>query len=140
MTRLANNYNDGSGGVEQNFAEAATWYRKLAELGDIFSQTMLAGMYADGRGVGQDHAAAAKLYAEAAGGGYAIAQYHLGLSYRDGHGVPQDDVQAHKWLNLAAIAANPFAEAGQARDQLAATMTPEQITAAQRLASAWKPQ
>jgi uncharacterized protein len=56
--------------------------------------------------------------------------------------VPQDYVEAHKWLNLAAAQAKPVGGrniAGEARDSIAAKMSPAQIAQAQRLAREWKP-
>jgi uncharacterized protein len=57
--------------------------------------------------------------------------------YAQGRGVPQNFVIAHQWLNLAA--ANGAEGAVELRDELAAKMTPAQITEAQRLARDWKP-
>jgi hypothetical protein len=63
---------------------------------------------------------------------------NLGAAYADGRGVVQDDVQAHKWLDLAT--SRPSDEnreqAIRTRDGIAARMTIEQITEAQRLARA----
>ncbi|GEP56173.1 hypothetical protein RSO01_33390 [Reyranella soli] len=64
-------------------------------------------------------------------------QSMLGLLYFRGQGVPQDYVLAHKWLNLAASAAEPDAVGW--RDQIASMMTSQQIAEAQRLARDWKP-
>ena len=69
--------------------------------------------------------------------GYADGQLMLGASYKFGEGVPQDYVQAHMWFNLAA--ANGNVVAIEARNRIAASMTPEQIAEAQKLARKWKP-
>ena len=73
--------------------------------------------------------------------GDASAQLFLGHMYADGEGVPQDYVQAHKWFNLAAASAEvAFRETFvEARDDVAARMTPSQIAEAQRLAREWRP-
>jgi TPR repeat protein len=63
--------------------------------------------------------------------------------YEWGTGVPQDYVQAHKWFNLAAATfTTPSGHdmAVQARDRVAAQMTPAQIAEAQKLAREWKKQ
>jgi hypothetical protein len=52
-------------------------------------------------------------------------------------GVARNHVLAHMWFSLAA--ANGMDAVGQARDQLAAKMTPDQIAEEQRLAREWKP-
>jgi hypothetical protein len=63
------------------------------------------------------------------------AQYRLGLSYRDGRGVPRDPISAYVWLNLSSIFGQT--DAAATRDELAATMSPEQIDEAQRLSRDW---
>ena len=45
-------------GVPQNYTEAAKWYRKAAELGDVEAQLYVGRMYANGQGVPQDYALA----------------------------------------------------------------------------------
>ncbi|WP_141698889.1 tetratricopeptide repeat protein, partial [Candidatus Marithrix sp. Canyon 246] len=41
-------------GVEQNFTEAANWYRKSAEQNNVDAQFNLAAMYKKGEGVEKD--------------------------------------------------------------------------------------
>ena len=69
--------------------------------------------------------------------GNAEAQSNLGFKYADGRGVPQDNIQAYMWYNLAA--SNGADGAAKQRDQLAAKMSPGDLSEAQRLASEWKP-
>ena len=64
------------------------------------------------------------------------ALFDLGLLYSTGRGVPLDLVAAHKWFNLAALKGN--LEARQARAELAAQMTAQQVAQAQRLAREWQ--
>ena len=89
----------------------------------------------------QDYAEAAKWWRKAAGQGCPDAQYNLGVVYRASRGVPQDYVQAHMWFNLSAAHGDEVLakDAAKARDNLAKLMTYGQITEAQRLARAWKP-
>ncbi len=98
--------------------------------------------YEQGRGVARDFEEAAKWYRRAAERGDIAAQANLGTLYANGLGVEQDDVQAHMWLNLAASRAKgPIARRrlmGK-RDSVAARLTPEQLTEAQRLAQDWRP-
>ena len=42
-------------GVQQDFAEAAKWYRKAADQGDIDAQNELGSLYGNGQGVPQDY-------------------------------------------------------------------------------------
>ncbi|RXR25932.1 SEL1-like repeat protein [Sphingobium fluviale] len=68
--------------------------------------------------------------------GDAQACYELGIAYSCGTGgVEIDLIEAHKWLNLAALAGS---EEGQAlRAEVAEEMTAREIAEAQRLARAW---
>jgi uncharacterized protein len=104
---------------------------------------MVGFVYRTGQyGVPVDHVQAIKWLRRAAEQGHELAQSNLGFAYRDGEGVPQDYVQAHMWLNLAAAQAKLVAGrniAGEARDSIAAKMSPAQIAEAQRLAREWKP-
>ena len=133
---------DKGRGVPQDYAEATKWYRRSAEQGFSLAQHLLGFMYLQGHGVPQDYAEALKWIRRAAEQGHELAQSNLGFAYRDGEGVPQDYVQAHMWLNLAAAQAKLVAGrniAGEARDSIAAKMSPAQIAEAQRLAREWKP-
>ncbi len=57
--------------------------------------------------------------------------------YAKGEGVPQDYVQTHMWFNLAA--AQGHEDARKNRDIAAESMTPADISEAQRLAREWVP-
>ena len=129
-------------GVPQNFAEATRWYRLAAERGHVDAQANLGYAYEQGRGVTLDFAQAAKWYRKAAERGDVVAQANLGTLYANGLGVEQDDVQAHMWFNLAASRAERRKirrNLVRKRNRIAARMTPEQVTEAQRLASEWRP-
>ena len=65
------------------------------------------------------------------------AMLALGRLYREGLGVLQDYVEAYKWFNLAASRGN--AKAASERNDLSASMTPEQLAEGQSLARAWRP-
>ena len=98
------------------------------------AQSKLGEMYAKGQGVPQDYAQAALWYRKAADQGDTDAQSKLGEMYAKGQGVPQDYAQAHMWLNLAAT---KLPDAADARDEVAAKITPGQIAEAQRMAREW---
>ena len=126
-------------GVQQDYAAAAKWYELAANKGNAIAQLKLGAMYIEGHGVLQHDAEAGRWYRLAAEQGTAAAQYNLGVMYSEGRGVPQDDVEAYKWLNLATTYADSsereaFAEA---RDTVAARLTPEQRAEGQRLAREW---
>ena len=89
----------------------------------------------------QDDTEAVRWYRLAADQGHARAQLNLGVSYWNGEGTPQDFVEAHMWANLAASQLSGEARdlAVGVRDDLAAQMTAEQVTEAQRRAREWTP-
>ena len=89
-------------GVPQDYAAAASWYRKAADQGHADAQTNLGLMYDTGQGVPQDYAAAVSWYRKAADQGNVSAQYNLGLMYINGQGVPQDYAAAVSWYRKAA--------------------------------------
>ena len=107
------------------------------------AQYNLGAMYSKGEGIPQDYAEALKWYRLAAAQGHAKAQYNLGAMYGKGRGIPQDYIQALKWLTLAVATFTTEPEQGravQARDIVAANMTPAQIAEAQKLAREWQKQ
>ena len=73
----------------------------------------------------------------ALGQGPAAAEvfYELGIRYSVGNCVPADLVAAHKWFNIAAL--RGCKEAIHLRQEIAATMSPAEIAAAQRAARDW---
>jgi len=121
--------------VPQDYGAAVRWYRLAAEQGKASAQVNLGVSYAKGRGVLQDYAQAREWYLKAAEQGHALAQAKLGVVYERGQGVPQDYVQAHMWYNLAA--GQNVERAAKAREDLAKSMTSEQIAEAQRLTREW---
>jgi uncharacterized protein len=88
--------------VLQDYAQAATWYRKAAEQGHAAAQYHLGWYYAQGLVVTQDHATAVNWYRKAAEQGNADAQVALGMAYAFGHGVEQDHAAAVGWYRKAA--------------------------------------
>ena len=114
-----------------------------AAQGSAEAQFDLGLMYYKGQGVPQDYAEALKWFRLAAAQGDADAQFNLGVMYHNGQGVPQDYVQALKCFNLAAATSTKpdlHNLAVQARDKVAARMTPAQIAEAQKRAREWKKQ
>ena len=84
---------DGDG-VEQDYVQAAHWWKIAAEKRHVRSQHNLALMYENGLGVPRDFGEAAKWYRMAAEQGSAASQNNLGALYERGHGVPQDNTLA----------------------------------------------
>lgn len=99
-------YEHNRGGVTENHAEAARWYRKAAVQGFAMAQHNLGTMCLDGRGVRKDVVEAAKWFRKAADQGFDWSQYVLGQMYEDGVTVPKDVVEAYKWFLLAGKGGN----------------------------------
>ena len=129
-------------GVERDDAEAARWIRRAAEQGYAPAQYNLGLLHFRNRGVAGNDAQAARWYRAAAEQGYAPAQAALGYLHVYGAGVAEDPVRAWMWLELAWRGArDDFARrlyAGR-RDELAATMTDDDVREGRRLADGWRP-
>jgi TPR repeat protein len=126
-------YHEIGKGVERDYTKAAYWYRKAAEHGDSDAQFAMGKLYKSGQGVEQNAQEAVKWYRKASEGGSAAAQNSLGIMYQSGTGVPHDDVTAYSMYYLAAKHGSTTAAAN--RDNLAKTLTPDQIAAGQRRAA-----
>jgi TPR repeat protein len=128
-------------GAEQDYAEAAVWYRKAADQGNVDAQFSLGGAYYAGNGVPQDYAEALLWFRKAAQQGDVKAQCYLAYMYWEGQGVPRDCVQAHMWSNLTASVSTGDAQKtlSVSRDAIAARMTAEQLAEAHRLTREFRP-
>jgi hypothetical protein len=115
----------------EDLVEAIKWFERSAAQGHAQAQYELALVYKLGRGTLQDYGAAAKWFMEASRGGHVAAQYHMGRLHRIGEGVDQDLVRAYAWFNRAASLGHGAARG--ARDEIAASLKPEQLVAAQKL-------
>jgi TPR repeat protein len=126
-------------GVERDLKQAAEWYRKAAEKGNVAGQVHLAALYRDGgKGFARDMVQAAAWYRSAAEQGDAGAQGTLGLLYSVGQGVPHNDVEAYYWLDLAAAVKGPNQEKYAANRQMIGThITAEELEAVQERVAQW---
>ncbi len=97
-------------GVDEDYAEAAKWYRKAAEQGNADAQCQLGFMCDFGHGLPKNHAEAVWWYREAAEQGDANGQFNLGLKYSMGQGVLQDMGKAVTWFGKAAEQGNVDAQ------------------------------
>lgn len=89
-------------GVEQDYKEAAEWFRKTAEKGNMTGQYNLGYLYDYGKGLEQDHEQALNWYMKAANQGHKNALNNLGVMYEFGRGVEKDYAQAAAWYKKAA--------------------------------------
>jgi TPR repeat protein len=119
-------------GVPKDPKVAVRWYGKAADQGYAFAHYHLGFMHYFGRGVPKDAPEVLKSYRKAADQGVSFAQFNLGVAYHNGEGVPKDDIRAYAWCSLAA--SSDLDDAREKQDQLKKMLTPEQITAALKLA------
>ena len=125
----------------QDYAQAAHWYRKAADQSHVLAQFNLGVMYARGQGVNRDEATAAMWLGKAAHQGDAGAQYHLGMRHHraslDGqrNNAPESRLEAFKWLHLAA--AQGYKDSDAACEFVALGMTQQEVTAARHRTAAF---
>jgi TPR repeat protein len=127
-------------GVERDLRQAAEWYRRAAEKGDVAGELHLAALYRDGgKGFPRDMDQAAEWYRRAAEQGDASAQGTLGLLYSIGQGVPQDYVEAYYWLDLAAAVEGPRQQQYAQNRQMAGThITVDELEEIEERVAKWQ--
>jgi localization factor PodJL len=133
--RLGNFYEVGSG-VEKDLEQARLWYQRGAEAGNRMAMHNLAALYAGGQLGDQQFELAAEWFEQAANHGMTDSQFNLGMLHARGLGVEQSFEQSFKWFSLAAQSDDK--DAGQARDDIAKSLSAD---AASRIAGevrAWK--
>jgi hypothetical protein len=90
------------GKYEQDFAEAANWYRRAAEQGDAEAQNALSRLLLEAEYLPPDYAEARRWAEAAAAQGIAIAEVRLGMIYHNALGVARDPARAAYWWQRAA--------------------------------------
>jgi hypothetical protein len=119
-------------GVEQDWREAAKWYKLSAEQGHSLAQQFLGELlFKGGHGLKQNYGASAKWSRMAADHGMPAAQHLLGNMFLEGLGVTQDYAEAYFWYCLAPRSN----EIRHAENQL----TTEQRAAVKKRVKDWKP-
>ena len=88
--------------TQDNYVEAAKWYKIAAENGHSDAQVRLGRMYAKGIGLLQDFSEAARYFRMSADQYNGDAQYELANLYDQGLGIPQSDIEAAKYYRMAA--------------------------------------
>ncbi len=121
-------------------SEFAAWLPRALS-GDPEAAYRLGRVYARGQGREEDLIQAAHWFRKAAEAGHAPAQLGLATLYGKGLGVPLDYVRSYVWFAVAAENRDYGMARDQAlelRDMMAAFLTPEQYTEAERLAAEWR--
>ena len=126
-------------GVEQDNAQAIRWWGEAAKMGSAEAQLKLGWWLLKGKDVvKQDESAGMNWLLMAANQGEPQAQYEVGIGYWKGRGVKADPVAAYMWLELAS--AEPgFDNALGYLDELARSMSPEQVNQAKQMVQAFAP-
>ncbi len=133
--RIGNMYEKGIG-VERDIAKAKTWYQLAAAQGNASAMHNLAVLFAMGAGGAVDNDSAARWFLEAAELGVRDSQYNLGILAAKGVGTRQDLVEAYKWFDLVAAAGDK--DAATKRDEIAGTLSPEQLEKARATVELWQ--
>jgi hypothetical protein len=145
QVKLGEAYATGNGAprdtrqLTADYKQAAGWYRKAADQGNLAAEVHLADLYRDGRGVTRDMTQAVEWYRKAADAGDAGAQGTLGILYSVGMGIPKDDVEAYYWLSLAADQKGPNQPKWvNNRQSVGEHITTDQQSAVEDRVAAWK--
>lgn len=126
-------------GVELDNAQAIFWWGEAAKKGHSEAQLKLGWWLVKGGDVvKKDEAAGMNWLLMAANQGEPQAQYEAAIGYWKGRGVKADPIAAYMWFDL--VSSEPgFDNAITYRDELAKTMTPEQVTQAKQMVQAFAP-
>ncbi|HKS35229.1 MAG TPA: hypothetical protein VJS14_16005 [Enterobacteriaceae bacterium] len=110
-------------------------WASLAQKGDPQDRYAYAEMLRLGQGGKEEFAEAFKQYRLAAMQGNRQAQYRMGMMRQEGMGATRNRIHAYAWYSLATT--KGMREALAALNDLEATMKPEEIESAQKLAMLW---
>jgi TPR repeat protein len=111
--------------------QAAQWFRRAADNGDLAGEVEFAIRLFLGDGVTKDEARAGRYFLHAARRGNAIAQNRIARLYLAGRGMPKNLVEAAAWNLAAAAQGRP----DEVLDQGTAGLNPEERKRAEALAA-----
>jgi len=124
-------------GIGRDPKQAAMWYERAAQGGNIRAMHNLATLLASGWNGKPDYAAALRWYNEAAEAGLKDSQFNMGVLLARGIGAKQDLPRAYKWFSLAA--AQGDVDAARKRDELAGRLSSTDLAAIQASLQQWRP-
>lgn len=128
-------YEKGNG-VERDTVKARDWYLKAAKNGNVRAMHNLAVLFATGVDGKSEPDLAADWFIQAANHGMTDSQYNLGILYARGAGVDQDLTESYKWFSIVGDSGDKDAQ--QKRDEVAESLTPEQLTKAKAAVANFK--
>lgn len=107
---IGDNYYFGKNGFYVDFAQAAYWYEKAAEKGNMYSQNSLGICYQNGQGVFRDYSQAAIWFEKSYENGNPEGAYNLAECYYYGRGKNKSVYKAFELLAKAAALGHPNAD------------------------------
>lgn len=90
MRKLAQCYEQGTGGVSRDLKEAWKWYGLAAQEGDLEAEYNIGRLYRDGIGTKQNFVESAYWFRKAARNGHVTAMLNIARQFEEGKGVLQD--------------------------------------------------
>ena len=96
-------YEYGKHAVETDVVQAAVWFTKAAEAGNMEAMAELGLCYELGCGVEQSDENALEWYTKAANKGHLTSKYSVGEAFEEARGVAQSDEEACLWYYKAAV-------------------------------------
>ena len=133
--RLASLYEAGIGVAEDREA-AHRWYLAAAEQGNVMAMHNLAVLLSQGVDGTPDFAGAIEWFIAGAEHGIRDSQYNLGVIYARGIGAEVDLLAAYQWFAIAA--AQGDTDAAARHDDVAATLSADQLAVARAAVAAWE--
>ena len=133
--RLGSLYEKGHG-VTRDISMAEMWYMRAADQGNRKAMHNLAVLNAQGAKGEADFSEAARWFRQAAEHGLRDSQFNLAILYARGLGVDADQKEAYKWFAIAAAQGDN--EAGQKRDEIASSLSADDVAVAKRMARNWE--
>jgi TPR repeat protein len=137
LLNVANLYNCTNGGLPQDSAEAARWYRLAADKGNEEALCFIGKMYETGDGVAQDFSEAMRWYQLAAERGNAGAMFNIGMMYVRSQGVSLDKHELGFWFYLCSKCSLPQAQESFVQKVLTDKFGPDSLAEIQERAQRW---
>ena len=133
--RLGSLYEKGHG-VTRDISMAEMWYMRAADQGNRKAMHNLAVLNAQGAKGEANFEEAARWFRQAAEHGLRDSQFNLAILYARGLGIEADQKEAYKWFAIAA--AQGDREAEQKRDEIASSLSADDVAVAKRMARNWE--
>lgn len=119
--------------VPKDESKAIEWFKRSAAQGHAAAEYQMGLRYYSGGGVPKNQKQAFIYYERAALQGHTKAQFNLGIMFTNGIYVTPDNLSAVAWFTIAAE--NGHDDASTLQASVAATLSPDQRSAAEKLAS-----